>query len=756
MNGKEKNGINGTVGEQDTVAGIVDSLIYQNEENGYTVCEIEDTAGNPVTLCGIIPYLAEGDRITARGVWVNHPVYGRQFKVDSFEKTLPAEEGDILRYLASGAVKGIGPKTAQKIVDTFGADSFDVIANHADWLCDIPGITQKKAASISEHFNAISGARAVMMFCRDFFTPQTAMKIYKKWGGAAVDRIRQNPYRLCEDITGISFRRADQIAMDLGLDPASQERILHGAVYVLRNEAAVSGHTCLPYGDLIRCTDELLFAPEDGEEHRQAIEAAVDAGIAALKLIPCDAGGQRMIFDARYYNAETYIAKKLTELDRYCPRIPQGDALRLIEKTEVQSAVEYARAQKDALYSAMEDGVMILTGGPGTGKTTVIKGLISIFSSLDMDVALAAPTGRAAKRMSEATSYEAKTIHRLLEMDFAEGDGDAARFLRDGENPLDADALIIDEASMIDVLLMDSLLRAVKRGTRLVLIGDADQLPSVGAGNVLGDLIASGMFTTVRLTEIFRQSEESLIVENAHRINEGKMPVLRRPGAEDFFYLRRDSEEAIRDTVVDLAANRLPRAYGEDFRRRIQVLTPSRKGLSGTDSLNLALQAALNPPARGKAERRSRDRVFRVGDRIMQTKNNYQIEWTTEAGEEGFGVYNGDIGTVTGFDTEENLMEVRFDDRRCALDLTQVDEVDHAYAVTVHKSQGSEYPCVILPLYDCAPMLLSRNLLYTAVTRASKMVILVGKLSVLERMVENNRHQVRCTMLGEFLKKENS
>ena len=749
---------NSAAEQTDSVSGIVETLIYQNEENGYTVCEIEDTAGNPVTVCGIIPYLTEGDRITVRGSWVTHPTYGRQFKAESFDKTLPAEEGDILRYLASGAVKGVGPKTAQKIVDTFGTDSFDVISNHPDWLAELPGITRKKADAISENFNAISGARSVMMFCRDFFTPQTAMRIYKKWGGAAVDRIRQNPYRLCESFTGISFRRADQIAMSLGLDASSEERLLHGAVYVLRNEAVRSGHTCLPYGDLIRCTLDLLFGDAATPENARSVADAVDRGIADLKLIPyTPAGGDgtSYVFDARYYNAETYTAKKLTELNRTCPRISRADVVRLIEKSEVQSAVVYARAQKEALLSALEEGVMILTGGPGTGKTTVIKGLISIFSSLDMDIVLAAPTGRAAKRMSEATSWEAKTIHRLLEMDFGgegEGDGlpDDARFMRDEANPLDADALIIDEASMIDVTLMESLLRATKRGARLVLIGDADQLPSVGAGNVLGDLIASGKFATVRLTEIFRQAGESLIIENAHRINEGVMPVLDRVDA-DFFFLRRQTEEGIRDTVCDLVANRLPRSYGEDFRKRIQVLTPSRKGLSGTDSLNAALQSLLNPPAPGKAERKSRDRVFRVGDRVMQTKNNYQTEWRTDLGEEGLGVYNGDIGTVTGFDEAENLMEVRFDDRICSLDFSQLDELDHAWAVTVHKSQGSEYPCVVIPLYDCAPVLLSRNLLYTAVTRAAKMVILVGKQAVLEKMVENDRHQLRCTMLREFL-----
>ncbi|MCR4905464.1 MAG: AAA family ATPase, partial [Clostridiales bacterium] len=555
---------------QDTVSGIVDSIIYQNEENGYTVCEIEDTAGEPVTLAGIIPYLTDGDKITAAGAWVTHPQYGRQFRVDSYEKVLPAEEGDILRYLASGAIKGIGPRTAQRIVDKFGTDSFEVISDHPDWLTDIPGITAKKAADISERFRSMSGARAVMMFCRDFFTPQTAMKIYKRWGGAAVDRIRENPYRLCEEFWGIGFTRADQIAMHLGLAPDSDERVLHAAVYVLRSEATRSGHTCLPLSELVHCTIDLLFGEAATAENAAAVSSAVERGIELLKLIPCTRrDGERLVFEPRYYTAETYAAAKLKEIRRLTPQIAKADAVRLIEKTEAQSGIEYAAAQKEALLSALSEGVMILTGGPGTGKTTIIKGLISIFTSLDYNIALAAPTGRAAKRMSEATSYEAKTIHRLLEMDFSEDT--EPHFLRTAENPLDADVLIIDEASMIDVLLLESLLRAAKRGARLILIGDADQLPSVGAGNVLGDIIASGIFTTVRLTEIFRQGSESLIITNAHRINEGLMPVLDRRDA-DFFFLRRTTEEGIRDTVIDLVANRLPRSYGEEIRDRIQVL----------------------------------------------------------------------------------------------------------------------------------------------------------------------------------------
>ncbi len=736
-------------GGLEQVSGIVDSIIYQNEENGYTVCELESAAGEPIVVTGIIPYLTEGDKITASGRWMNHQVYGRQFKAETYEKTLPAEEGDILRYLASGAVKGIGPKTAQKIVEKFGTDSFDVIENHPEWLTSIPGITQKKAEAMGENFRAISGARAVMMFCRDYFTPQTAMKIYKKWGSASVDRIRRNPYRLCEDFWGISFSRADQIAMAIGMQPDSAERILHGLSYVLRHESTRSGHTCLPRGELVRCALELLFV--DDADYRGAVEAAIAEGIADSTLTAVRRNGEEFIFEHRMYSAEKYIAEKLLTLDRLSPRMDPHDMRMLVEKSERLSGIEYAISQIRALISAMSSGVMVLTGGPGTGKTTIVKGMISIFDSLGLKIALAAPTGRAAKRMSEATSNEAKTIHRLLEMDFADESG--SRFLRDENNTLDADVLIIDEASMIDTELMSALLRAIKNGSRLILIGDTDQLPSVGAGNVLGDIIASKKFTVIRLTEIFRQSESSLIIKNAHRINEGQLPDTEQKNA-DFFFLKRESEEAISATVIDLVKNRLPRSYGEDIIRRIQIITPSKKGLSGTDVLNEGLQAALNPPSPTKAERRSRSLTFREGDRVMQTKNNYSVEWETDDGRQGMGIYNGDIGEVLEVDNDEATVTVRFDDRRCVLDTTQLDEIDHAYAITVHKSQGSEYPVVIIPLYSCAPMLMSRNLLYTAVTRGSKMVILVGRMSVLQRMVESEHSISRCTMLREFLADE--
>ncbi len=739
--------------ETNTVGGIVESIVYQNEENGYTVCSIETADGGLVTAVGILPYVSEGDKITAQGEWTNHNVYGRQFKIDSFEKTLPVEEGDILRYLASGAVKGIGPKTAQKIVEMFGRDALEVIENNPDWLADIPGITKKKALAISENYKQISGARSVMMFCRDFFTPAAAMKIYKKWGGGAVERIRDNPYSLCGEFNGISFRHADRIAAQLGLAEDSEERIRQGLAYVLSNESAKMGHTCLPETLLLQCTSELLFGgnPEKASRMADCLNAAIETN----HLIAVTKNGERLVYLPSFFRAETYTAKKLKQLARSAARMNVADVELLIQKSEAESGIRYADMQRRAIADALLNGVMILTGGPGTGKTTIIKGLISIFRSLDYEVCLAAPTGRAAKRMSEATSYEAKTIHRLLEMDAADESG--LGFMRNDRDPLDEDVIIIDEASMIDIMLMEALLKAVKNGARLILIGDGDQLPSVGAGNVLSDLCASEEFQVDRLTEVFRQSEESLIITNAHLINEGKLPELHRTDA-DFFYLKRESEEAIRDTVIDLVKNRLPRSYGADIVNRIQIITPSRKGMSGTEVLNMGLQEALNPQNDSfggrKKERRSRDLIFREGDRVMQTKNNYSVEWVTSSGKAGMGIYNGDIGTILEIDGENESVEICFDDRVCVYDFGMLEELDHAYAVTVHKSQGSEYPVVIVPLFRCAPMLLTRNLLYTAVTRASKMVILVGSYGVLEKMIANNTHSERCTLLCDYLKKD--
>ena len=731
----------------DSVSGIVDFVRYQNEENGHAVFDIDVEDTYLVTAVGKVPYLDIGDKITVYGRWTNHPTYGRQFQVESYEKGLPDDPKSMELYLASGAVKGIGPRTAAKIIEKFGNDAFFVIENHPDWLTDIPGVTEKKAQEISKSFRTASGSRYVMMFCKDFFTPQTSMRIYNRWGGSAVDRIRSNPYMLCDEFRGISFQRADQIAIQLGESPDSYNRIIHGLLYVLNDESVKSGHTCLPEDELLHRATELLFSetPEDGHVVKTVLEKAAGAG----DLVTVTWGGEEFVFHPETYRAESRIAKKLVTLDASCPRLDASNALAFIRKIENQSGISYSTEQKNAIYQAMTNGVFILTGGPGTGKTTIIKALLSIFSSIDFRISLAAPTGRAAKRMSEATSHEAKTIHRLLEMEYSEND-DRAEFQRNESNNLEVDVIIIDEVSMVDVFLMDSLLKATKNGTRLILIGDADQLPSVGAGNVLHDMIDSERFTTIRLTEIFRQSGNSLISSNAHLINEGRLPDISKKDG-DFFFLKRTDEKSISDTVVDLISSRLPKSYGDSVIEKIQIITPSRKGESGTENLNALLQEKLNPPSPGKAERKFRSIVFREGDRVMQTRNNYSAEWTSADGQNGLGIFNGETGRITDIDTDENVMSVTFDDKACDVDYAMLEDLEHSYAITVHKSQGSEYPVVIIPLYSCAAVLQSRNLLYTAVTRASKMVILVGKPEVLRNMIANNHHVRRYSMLKKFL-----
>ena len=756
----EKNGVenyssfasffgDGPDAEAESVSGIVDQIIFKNDDNGYAICLIEDDSGRPVTVTGTMPYVCEGDRIKAVGVWFTHKKYGRQFNVSYYERELPAEQGDMMRYLSSGAVKGIGPKTAAKIIDKFGTDAFDVIEHHPEWLVQIPGISLKKANDISKTFIEISGSREFMIFSRDFFSPTLAMKIYKAWGAGAIERIRQNPYSLISEFNGIGFKRADQIAAEVGMRTDSPERIKAGIKYVLSNEASRSGHTCLPSDTLVRCACELLF---DGSgSMKEIIEHEIREMVSASRLSSYTKDGLEYVYLPQVYAAEYGTARKLISLYRSCPVFDDSDVVTLITESETAAGIRYAPEQKKALALAMKSGVTVITGGPGTGKTTIIKGLIHIFGSLDMSVALAAPTGRAAKRMSEATSCAARTIHRLLEMEYS--DTDAARFLKNENDPLDENVIIIDEASMIDTILMNSLLRAVRAGSRLILIGDADQLPSVGCGNVLGDIISSGAFPVVVLTEIFRQSAESSITTNAHRINSGKMPEFRSVGT-DFFFLTRTTDDAIAECVRDLVIKRLPKSYGENVKDKIQVITPSRKGSAGTESLNESLRAALNPQSGDKKEFIHHGVVFREGDRVMQTKNDYTVEWTDPFDNTGYGVFNGDIGTISAISTSEEVATVIFDEKTCQYEMSSFDEMEHAYAITVHKSQGSEYPIVIIPLFDCAPMLKTRNLLYTAITRASKMVILVGRQEVAAQMIANSRKGERCTMLKEMIVKE--
>ena len=726
------------------LSGTVEQVIYSNNDNGYAICDFGTDDDDLVTIVGTMPYVAEGDTLTVFGRWVHNPKYGRQFKVEQFEKKLPADASAILRYLSSRAIKGIGPKTAKRIVDEFGEDTFDVLENHPDWLSQLPGMSLKKAEAISEEFRAQSGVRSAMIFFREWFGPAITMRIYKKWGSSAVDVAKANPYRICEEISGVGFEKADKMASDIGVDRDSIERVKSGIHYVIRYNENQNGHVCLPREKLIASCARLLEVEEARAE--EALSALLKEG--SIKYTRVD--DVQYIYSTYTYENEKYIASKLTFADKLCPSVAFEDIERFIAKEETVCGIKYASLQKKAIALALENGVMILTGGPGTGKTTVVRALLDIFKSMDMKIALAAPTGRAAKRLSESTLCEAKTIHRLLEMTY--GTDEDAVFNRDENNFLDENVIIIDEASMIDNSLMASLLKAVKPGARIIIIGDSDQLPSVGAGNVLGDLIESGAFATVKLTEIFRQAQESLIVRNAHAINEGKYPELNVKN-NDFFYLPRQSDSDIAYTVVDLWKNRLPKSYGAETVNNIQVISPSRKGEAGTDNLNNLLQANLNPPKYGKKEYKFRDKVFREGDRVMQIRNNYDLAWEKPDGN-GLGVFNGDIGIIESIDYAEQAMIILFDDRRTMYDFSILDELEHAYAVTVHKSQGSEYPIVIIPMYSAPPMLLTRNLLYTAVTRAQNMVILVGKNEIIELMVDNDRQSMRYTGLARRLKRE--
>ncbi len=718
--------------------GSVEQIVFCNDDNGYTVCDLS-VEDDVVTVCGIMPMLCEGDRLCVYGKWVHSPKYGRQFAAEQYERLMPADTASMLRYLSSRAIKGIGPKTAVKIVEEFGEDTFDVIENHPEWLANIKGISVKSALAASESFKEQSGIRSAMMFFRDYFGAATTVKIYKKWGSSSVDIAKKNPYRLCNEVEGIGFERADALAGSLGLKNGNFDRIMSGLSYILMRNSVQNGHVCLPREKLAAASAELLeVSVEDAE---RGIAELIRMG--RFKYVMH--GENQMIYLCEAYDEEKYIAEKLVLLDQMCVSVDIQDVDRFIEREEAKSGIQYARLQKQAISDALRYGVLVLTGGPGTGKTTVVRALIHIFDSMGFGIALAAPTGRAAKRMSEATSMEAKTIHRLLEMSY-DSEGRAV-FNRNEFELLDEQVIIVDEASMIDSALMCALLKAIKPGARIIIIGDSDQLPSVGAGNVLRDIVDSKHFSTVRLTEIFRQAQESLIVTNAHAINNGQMPELSVKD-KDFFYLRRGSDHDIAATVADLCKNRLPRAYGDMAKNGIQVICASRKGEAGTESLNIMLQQSLNPRSNYKREHSFRDRIFREGDRVMQTRNNYDIEWKREYDEKtGCGIFNGDIGVIETINAPENEMTILFDERRVVYDFSLLEDLEHAYAVTVHKSQGSEYPIVVMPMCTAPLMLHTRNLLYTAVTRAQNMVILVGREDIIAEMVANNRQSMRYTGL---------
>ncbi len=722
------------------ITGSIEHIIYYNEENGYCVCDLGTDNDDLITITGIMPYISEGDSVRVFGEWKHNAKYGQQFVVSQYERFVPTSSKAILKYLSSGAIKGIGRKTAEKIVNEFGDDTLDVLENHPDWLSDIPGISLKKAQAMCEDFKAKSGIRSAMLFFGDFFGPAVTVRIYKRWGSASIDIAKANPYRICDEIEGVGFERADKMAMELGVERNSLPRISSGILYLLSGEGAQNGHVCMPRNVLVERAAALL------EVDPLLANDAIEELMAQRKIKPYTAEGVTYLYERRLWESEKYIADKLCLLDKVCPAVSSGDIKLFIENEERKCGFEYAKMQKQAISLALESGVMLLTGGPGTGKTTIVKALLDIFNSMDMKVALSAPTGRAAKKLSEATSFEAKTLHRLLEFEYGDAESGGTGFRRNETELLDEHVIIVDEASMVDTQLMAALLRAIKPGARVILIGDADQLPSVGAGNVLRDLLDSERFSTVRLNEIFRQAQMSLIVMNAHRINNGEMPRLDVKDG-DFFFLNRQTDREIALTVADLCKTRLPRTYGRDIINNLQVISPSRRGEAGTDNLNKLLQESLNPPSPEKSEYRYRDTLFREGDRVMQIKNNYEIEWCREDDRVGMGIFNGDIGKILRINTANSFMEIVFDNRHVTYEFNMLEELEHAYAVTVHKSQGSEYGAVIIPLYGAPPMLLTRNLFYTAVTRAQRMVILVGRAEIAERMVENSRQSHRYTCL---------
>lgn len=723
----------------ETIKGVIENVVYHNENNDYTVLEIADDTNDLITAVGTMPMAFEGENVILQGYWTYHKEFGKQFSFDSYEKMLPKEVDGILQYLSSSTVKGIGPVTALKIVNKFGPDSFDVIENHPEWLADIPGITMKKAAIISESFREQTGIRGVMMFCKDYIGAGEVTRVYKKLGAGAVGIIKENPYILCEDDYGISFEKVDAFAKTLDVSLTSPVRVLSAVKYVLSYNAKVNGHTCLPIMKLVPVVSSLIEIDEE------IIYEMISRFVADSMLSSYRVNDDMYVMTSQVFEAEKYIAQRLSQIDNEVNRFSAGDVTVLLDKLEARFGIEYAALQKKAIYEALGGGVMILTGGPGTGKTTVVKALMSIFDSLGMKCVLAAPTGRAAKRMSEATSEDAKTIHRMLEMERTTEL--KVKFNRNSHQPLDESVVIIDEASMMDLALTEALLQAMRRGSRLILIGDADQLPSVGAGNIFADIISSEKLKMIRLTEIFRQSKESMIITNAHKINSGEPPILNVTD-NDFFFVRRDIERDIPKTIASLIMSRLPKTYGSAIKEQIQVITPSKKGYGGVDVLNSELQEHINPPMAFKKEKNRHGVIFREGDRVMQTVNNYDVEWEKN-GYIGTGIFNGDIGVIESINNAKNEMIIRFDDRLVTYDFDLLDELDLAYAITVHKSQGSEYPVVIVPMYSCPPMLMTRNLLYTAVTRARRMVILVGRADIPGIMVENNREVLRYTTLKE-------
>ena len=728
------------------LAGYVEHIIYRNADNGYTVLNLV-SGEEEITCVGIFSAIAEGENIEASGDYTDHPTYGKQFKVESFEEKAPEDEEAIERYLGSGAIRGIGLALAARIVRRFKADTFRIIEEEPERLAEVKGISERKAMEIADQVNEKRDLRQAMIFLQQYgITMNLAVKVYQQYGQEVYGIIRENPYRLADDIEGVGFRTADEIAVRVGIRMDSDFRIRSGILYVLL-QASTEGHTYLPEEELTRRTGQLLEVGEEQIE-KQYMDLAIER-----KIIMKQGENQTQIYAASFYYMEANTATMLKQIN-VSYDVPDLEIEERVRRIEKQTGMEMDEHQMTAVKEAVRNGLLIITGGPGTGKTTTINTIIKYFEMEGLDIFLAAPTGRAAKRMSETTGFEARTIHRMLELNG--GVDGAAGFERNEQNPLETDVVIIDEMSMVDISLMHALLKAVAVGTRLILVGDVNQLPSVGPGSVLRDIIRSHECNVVMLTKIFRQASTSDIIVNAHKINQGEEVTLDNKSM-DFFFLKRYDADVIISVVLQLIKQKLPK-FVDATPYDIQVLTPMRKGLLGVERLNGILQRYLNPPSPQKREKEHGDILFREGDKIMQTRNNYQLEWEirTKYGlsvDKGTGVFNGDMGIVREINDFAETMTVEFDEGRMVeYPYKLLDELELAYAITIHKSQGSEYPAVVIPLLSGPSMLMNRNLLYTAVTRARKCVTLVGNEVTFAQMVQNTSQQKRYSGLCDRLK----
>lgn len=724
------------------LSGSVEDVIYKNADNGYTVINLGCDEGL-IAVVGNLGDVNEGERLSLRGGWITSPKYGRQFKAAMCERSMPETESEISAYLGSGVIKGLGPAIAKKIVKQFGTEALDIIDNDCMQLTVIKGITSDKALYISNEYHKITGVNEVIKFLGEYnFGPAHAISVWSAFEHDSIKQIKTNPYILCTSGIDIDFRSVDRMAADLGFDAENSDRVRAGIVYVL-HENANAGHTCLPTEKLRESVCDNL-----GIERRQ-FESCLDDCEEKDWVVRITLGKREFVYLPEYYLAETYIAKKLAFMLRTSAQYEKdySDEIRGVEFSE---NIQYEDLQRAAISACLTGSVFILTGGPGTGKTTTLNGVIKILKAQKKRILLCAPTGRAAKRMSDLTGEPARTIHRLLEVDFtAKGE---LKFKRNETNPLPADVVIADEMSMVDTLLMCSLVRAIKPTSKFIMVGDSNQLPSVGAGNVLKDLIASHYIPSVELKEIFRQAAQSLIVTNAHRIVNGEFPVL-DDRQNDFFFMNKSLESDIAGLVIQLAKQRLPDTYGFSPIDDIQVLCPTKMGMAGTKELNKQLQSALNPPSQNKAELKFFDVIFRTGDKVMQTKNDYDVLWTKN-NEKGSGIFNGDIGIIRSVDRFSQNVTIDFEGRVAIYTSEMLRRLEHAYAITIHKSQGSEYDAVIIPITAFTHNLLYRNLLYTGVTRAKKMIIVIGTKELVKTMVDNNKKMLRYSLLRPLLEKE--